>query len=127
AGATTIAVDRGFPSSAPRSAENDLPTANAAGVAHPPDPSSPCVPAWFESPPHRRSTTQSSAQPAIVQTSGRVHSLPFPRALSVPAPPALGRTSPLPRGAATAVPGTLQYRYPQTQSAGNPGGNLLLK
>src|SRR5215469_82267 len=125
-GATVVVVDPDFPSSGPKSVENDLPSASAAAAGHPPDPSSACVPAWFQSPPRRRSTTQSSAPPAIVQTSVHAHWLPSPLAPSFLAPPGLGKTFPLPRGAATAVLHTLRSRYPQTQFAESPGDNRIL-
>src|SRR5262249_19460129 len=111
--------------SGPKSVENDLPSASAAATGHPHDPSSACVPAWFQSPLRRRSTTQSSAPPAIVQTSVHVHWLPFPLAPSFLAPPGLGKTFPLPPGAATAVLHTLRSPYPQTQFAESPGDNRI--
>jgi hypothetical protein len=58
---------------------------------------------------HRnRSTAQTAAPRAAVQTSARARWLPSPRALSSPVSRDLGRTSPLPHFAAVAVPVTPQ-------------------
>src|SRR5450759_3450114 len=43
-----------------------------------------------------------------------------------PVPRDHGRTSPLPHGAAVAALAVPQFRYPQKQFVGSPGGNLLL-
>src|SRR6185369_3643346 len=83
AGATEVAADRDSPSSAPRSAGNDPPTATAKSVVHPADPSSACVLACCGSPRHLRSTTQSvvaqqSFEPACLPAG--FHSYPYPLA-----------------------------------------------
>src|SRR6202521_4130147 len=124
--ATVVAADRDSPSSVPRSAESHLSALISESVAHPGDPSSVCVLAWFGSRRRPRSTTQSSTPPAAVQTSAPVHWLPSPRAPLSPGPQDHGRTSPLPRVAAAAALAVLQCRYPQTQFVGRPGGNRIL-
>jgi len=48
AGAIAVAADPGSPSSAPRSAGNDLREANTGSAAHPGDPSSACVLASYD-------------------------------------------------------------------------------
>ena len=60
----------------------DLPSSIAESAAHPGDPSSVCVLAWCGSRRRPRSTTRSSAPPAIVQTSAPAHWLPSPHAPS---------------------------------------------
>src|SRR4029077_5134984 len=125
-GATAVAANRDFPSSVPRSAENHLSALISESVAHPGDPSSVCVLACYGSRPRPRSTTQSSAPPAAVQTSAPVHWLPSPPAPLFPRPRDHGRTSPLPRGAAVAALAVLHCRYPLTQFVGRPGGNRIL-
>src|SRR5882724_613249 len=122
-GATAVAADRDSPSSAPRSAESDLPPSIAESAGHPGDRSSACVLAWYQSQRRPRSTTRSSAPPASVQTSAHAHWLPSPHAPSLPGPRDRGSTSPPPRGVAAAALAVLPYRYPQTQFVGNPGGS----
>src|SRR6185369_772793 len=124
AGATEVAADRDSPSSAPRSAGNDPPTATAKSVVHPADPSSACVLACCGSPRHLRSTTQSVVRPAVVRTSLPARWLPF---LPVPSClPEHGRTSPPLRDALIVFPGTLRCQYPPKQFAETRDGNLLL-
>jgi hypothetical protein len=108
--ATAVAAGLDSPNSAPRPAESDLPTTPAAAVGLPGDPSYASVPAWFGSPLHVRSTTQSAAPPAVAQTSVRVRWLPSPRASLFPAPRDRDRTSLPPRGAQVATPSALQFR-----------------
>src|SRR5947208_2205149 len=125
-GATAVAADHDSPSSAPRSAESDLPAAIAESAAHPGDPSSACVLASYESRRHPQSTTRSSVPLAVVQTSAHAHWLPSPRAPSFPGPRAHGRTSPLPHGVAVGALVTPRCPYLQTQFAERPGGNHIL-
>src|SRR4030095_12587708 len=126
AGATAGAADRDSPSSLPRSAECDLPASSPAAAGHPLDPSSACAPVSCESPPRRRSTTQSLARLVVVQTRVRVHWLPSPPAPTFPGLRDRDRTSPLPPGVAIVALHNLPFRYPQTQSVGSPGDNRIL-
>src|ERR1019366_3078138 len=126
AGATAVAADPDSPSSVPRSAESDLRATISESAAHLGDPSSACVPASCGSPLRPRSTTQTATRRATAQTSVHARSPPSPRAPSSPGSRDHGRTSPLPRGAAVAALAVPQFRYPQKQFVGSPGGNLLL-
>src|SRR5208283_3064204 len=125
-GATAVAVNRDSPSSVPRFAESDLPAIASKSVGHLADPSSACVPVWFGSRLHRRSTARSATRPSAARTSGRDRWLP---SLLVPGrlvPQAPGKMSLLPPDAAAVVPATLLCRYQPTQFAETRGGDLLL-
>src|SRR6185312_5189146 len=124
AGATTVAAGRGSPNLVPRSAGSDLPAASAESVAHPVDPSSACVRAECESRLRLRSATQTPVRPQAVRTSERVRWLPCPRVPSGRLEH--GRTSPPPRDALAAFPGTLRSRYLPKLFVETGDGNLLL-
>jgi len=61
------------PSSAPKSAENELPAACVAGVAHPPDRSSACVLASCESRPRQALVCVARSQYATITLSNICH------------------------------------------------------
>src|SRR6204780_2617976 len=115
ADAPAVAAHRAPPGSAPRSAETDLRSADAAHAPRPAGPSSASEPHWLGSWRHRPNTARCPTPPATARTMDSARKPPSRPA--PPGPPATGKTALLPPGAATASVESLPFDCQRSRPA----------